>query len=36
MFYREEITVYSEVETEHINALCEQNVAVFKVTAGVN
>ena len=34
MFYREGITVYSEVDREHINTLCEQNVAVFVVKTG--
>jgi hypothetical protein len=34
MFYRERITVYSEVDGEHINTLCEQNVAVFVVKTG--
>jgi hypothetical protein len=36
MFYREEITVYSEVDAEHINTQCEQNMAVFTVTTGGN
>jgi hypothetical protein len=36
MFYREGITVYSEVDREHINTLCEQNVAVFIVKPGGN
>jgi hypothetical protein len=34
MLYREIIAVCSEIYTEHINALCEQNVYVLNVKPG--
>jgi hypothetical protein len=34
MLYREVIAVCSEIHTEHINALCEQNVAFVNVKPG--
>jgi hypothetical protein len=36
MLYREMIAVCSEVHTEHINALCEQNVEFFNGKSLVN
>jgi hypothetical protein len=33
MLYREIIAIYSEIHTKHINALCRQNVQLFKVEA---
>jgi len=34
MLYREIIAVCSQFHTKHINALCEQNVELFKVKPG--
>jgi len=34
MWYRETIALYSEIHTKHINALCMQNVQLFKVKPG--
>jgi hypothetical protein len=31
MLYPEIISVYSEIQTKHINTLCEQNVEFFNV-----
>ena len=34
MLYREIIAVCSEIHTEHINTLCEQNVELLNVKLG--
>jgi len=31
MLYREIIAVFSQIQTKHINALCEQNVELVNV-----
>jgi len=36
MLYREIIAACSEIHTEHINTLCEQNVEFFSVKPGSN
>jgi hypothetical protein len=34
MLYRGIIAIYSEIHMKHINALCRQNVQLFKVKPG--
>jgi hypothetical protein len=36
MLYREIITVFSQIHTKHINALCGQNVELLNVKLAVN
>jgi len=36
MLYRETIAVYSQIHTNHINTLCEQNIELLNVKLAVH